>query len=112
MSAAERRVDPWRFAGGFIQRALSAGIPDQPTHEPIPWTPLAKPLSESKVALLSKPAVAAPIVGATKLRHLEDAVAAVEIDLNEDEIAALEAPYRPHPVKGMAPPVSRSGAGR
>jgi aryl-alcohol dehydrogenase-like predicted oxidoreductase len=62
--------------------------------------------------LLSKPAVAAPIVGATKLRHLEDAVAAVEIDLTEDEIAALEEPYRPHPVKGMAPPVSRSGAGR
>jgi len=62
--------------------------------------------------LLSKPAVAAPIVGATKLRHLEDALAAVEIDLAEDEIAALEEPYRPHPVKGMAPPVSRSGAGR
>ena len=62
--------------------------------------------------LLSKPAVAAPIVGATKLRHLEDAVAAVEIELGEDEIAVLEEPYRPHPVKGMAPPVSRSGAGR
>ena len=53
MSAAERRVDPWRFAGGFIQRALSAGIPDQPAHEPIPWTPPAKPLAASKVALLS-----------------------------------------------------------
>jgi aryl-alcohol dehydrogenase-like predicted oxidoreductase len=62
--------------------------------------------------LLSKPAVAAPIVGATKLRHLEDAVAAVEIDLTEEEIASLEEPYRPHPVKGMAPPVSRGGAGR
>ena len=53
MSAAERRVDPWRFAGGFIQRALSAAIPDQPAHDPIPWTPVAKPLGESKVALLS-----------------------------------------------------------
>jgi D-proline reductase (dithiol) PrdB len=53
MSAADRRVDPWRFAGGFIQRVLSAGIPDEPAHDPIPWTPVAKPLGESKVALLS-----------------------------------------------------------
>ncbi len=53
MSAADRRVDPWRFAGGFIQRVLSAGIPDEPAHDPIPWTAVAKPLSESKVALLS-----------------------------------------------------------
>jgi len=50
--------------------------------------------------LLSKPAVSAPIVGATKLRHLEDAVAAVDLSLSEDEIARLEAPYRPHPVLG------------
>jgi 1-deoxyxylulose-5-phosphate synthase len=45
--------------------------------------------------LLGKPAVAAPIVGATKLRHLEDAIAAVEVTLSGDEVARLEAPYRP-----------------
>ena len=50
--------------------------------------------------LLGKPAVAAPIVGATKLGHLEDALAAVELSLGEDEVARLEAPYRPHPVLG------------
>jgi aryl-alcohol dehydrogenase-like predicted oxidoreductase len=50
--------------------------------------------------LLGKPAVTAPIVGATKLRHLEDAIAAVEVTLSEDEMACLEAPYRPHPVLG------------
>jgi aryl-alcohol dehydrogenase-like predicted oxidoreductase len=50
--------------------------------------------------LLSKPAVTAPIVGATKLAHLEDAVAAVDVTLSEDEIATLEAPYRPHPIRG------------
>jgi 1-deoxyxylulose-5-phosphate synthase len=50
--------------------------------------------------LLGKPAVAAPIVGATKLRHLEDAIAAVEVILSGDEVARLEAPYRPHPILG------------
>jgi aryl-alcohol dehydrogenase-like predicted oxidoreductase len=52
--------------------------------------------------LLGKPAVSAPIVGATQLRHLEDAVAAVDLTLGEDEVARLEAPYRPHPVLGHA----------
>ena len=52
MSAA-RNVDPWRFAGGFIAKVLGSQIPDQPAHEPIPWTPLAKPLAECRVALLS-----------------------------------------------------------
>jgi aryl-alcohol dehydrogenase-like predicted oxidoreductase len=50
--------------------------------------------------LLGRPAVTAPIVGATKLRHLEDAVAAVDLPLSEEEVARLEAPYRPHPVLG------------
>ncbi|MFI6597288.1 aldo/keto reductase [Nonomuraea sp. NPDC050536] len=50
--------------------------------------------------LLGKPGVTAPIVGATKLSHLEDAVAAVGITLDEKEIERLEAPYRPHPVSG------------
>ncbi|MFL5798929.1 MAG: aldo/keto reductase [Actinomycetota bacterium] len=50
--------------------------------------------------LLGKPAVTAPIVGATRVRHLEDAVAAVDVRLSEDEVARLEAPYRPHPVLG------------
>jgi len=50
--------------------------------------------------LLGKPAVTAPIVGATKLRHLEDALAAVDLTLDADETARLEAPYRPHRVIG------------
>ena len=45
--------------------------------------------------LLGKPAVTAPIVGATKLRHLEDAIAAVDVTLSEDEVARLEAPTAP-----------------
>ena len=50
--------------------------------------------------LLGNPTVSAPIVGATKLAHLEDAIAAVEIKLTDDERKLLEAPYRPHAVRG------------
>jgi 1-deoxyxylulose-5-phosphate synthase len=50
--------------------------------------------------LLHKPGVTAPIVGATKLEHLEDALAAAELALSSDEISRLEEPYRPHPVLG------------
>jgi aryl-alcohol dehydrogenase-like predicted oxidoreductase len=52
--------------------------------------------------LLHKPAVTSPIVGATKLQHLEDAVAALSVKLSDEEIAALEAPYVPHPVAGFS----------
>src|SRR5580658_7333879 len=50
--------------------------------------------------LLSKPGVSAPIVGATKKKHLKDALAAEALELSQDEIAALEKPYVPHPVLG------------
>jgi 1-deoxyxylulose-5-phosphate synthase len=50
--------------------------------------------------LLHKPGVTAPIVGATKLGHLEDALAAEQLRLEKDEIARLEEPYVPHPIAG------------
>jgi 1-deoxyxylulose-5-phosphate synthase len=50
--------------------------------------------------LLHKPGVTAPIVGATKLEHLEDALAAVELSLTEDETVRLEEPYVPHAISG------------
>jgi aryl-alcohol dehydrogenase-like predicted oxidoreductase len=52
--------------------------------------------------LLSKPEITAPIVGATKANHLEDAVAALALKLTVEEIAALEQPYTPHPVLGFS----------
>ncbi|SDO52896.1 aryl-alcohol dehydrogenase (NADP+) [Nakamurella panacisegetis] len=61
-------------------------------------------LSRAQVALawmLAKPAVSAPIVGATKIQHLTDAVAAVDVSLSDDEIARLEEPYVPHAVAGF-----------
>lgn len=50
--------------------------------------------------LLQKEQVAAPIVGATKVSHLEDAVGALSVKLSEEEMAYLEEPYVPHPVVG------------
>ncbi len=60
-----------------------------------------KPAQVALAWLMSRPSVAAPIVGATKLAHLTDAIAAVELELSADETARLEAPYRPHEVKGV-----------
>ncbi|MDP4221972.1 MAG: aldo/keto reductase [Bacteroidota bacterium] len=60
-------------------------------------------LPDAQVALawlLSKPAITAPIIGATRLEHLEDAVAALNIKLSEEEINKLEELYQPHPVLG------------
>jgi aryl-alcohol dehydrogenase-like predicted oxidoreductase len=52
--------------------------------------------------LLHKPGVTAPIVGATKLEHLEDALAAEQLSLTPDEIERLEEPYVPHAIAGHA----------
>jgi aryl-alcohol dehydrogenase-like predicted oxidoreductase len=49
----------------------------------------------------SRPGVTAPIVGTTKPHHLDDAVAALDIALTDDEVASLEEPYIPHPVEGF-----------
>ena len=61
-------------------------------------------VSAARVALawlLHKPDVTAPIVGATKSEHVDDALAAEELSLSDDEIARLEKPYVPHPVSGI-----------
>jgi 1-deoxyxylulose-5-phosphate synthase len=50
--------------------------------------------------LLHKPGVTAPIVGATKLHHLQDAIAAEQVTLSDEEIARLEEPYVPHAIAG------------
>jgi aryl-alcohol dehydrogenase-like predicted oxidoreductase len=64
----------------------------------------ARGISRAQVALawlLAKPVITAPIVGATKLHHLEDALAAVNVKLSTTEIAALEEAYVPHAVVGF-----------
>ncbi len=64
----------------------------------------ARGIPRAQVALawlLAKPVITAPIVGATKLQHLDDALASVRIKLSEEEIALLEEPYIPHAVVGF-----------
>ena len=65
----------------------------------------ARGVPRAQVALawvLSKPVVTAPIVGVTKDRHLDDAVAAVDLHLSAEEVARLEEPYTPHAVVGFS----------
>jgi aryl-alcohol dehydrogenase (NADP+) len=51
--------------------------------------------------VLAKPVITAPIVGVTKDAHVDDAIAAVEVRLTDEEIARLEEPYAPHAVAGF-----------
>ncbi len=65
----------------------------------------ARGLPHAQIALawlLQKDGVTAPIVGATRMEHLETAVAALEVRLSAEEVTALEAPYVPHPIAGFA----------
>lgn len=59
-----------------------------------------KPAQVALAWMLSKPVVSAPIVGASKMYQLEDAIASVDIKLTEEEIKHLEQPYEPHKVLG------------
>jgi aryl-alcohol dehydrogenase-like predicted oxidoreductase len=61
-------------------------------------------VSRARIALawvLRHPVVSAPIVGATRLEHLEDAFAAVDVELSDAEVERLESGYRPHPIAGF-----------
>jgi 1-deoxyxylulose-5-phosphate synthase len=58
------------------------------------------PMQVALAWVASRPGVTAPIIGATKLSHLDDALAALEITLSDEEVARLEEPYKPHPVLG------------
>ncbi|MFB3915336.1 MAG: aldo/keto reductase [Terriglobales bacterium] len=62
-----------------------------------------KGASNAQVALawlLHQPGVTAPIVGASKMHHLDEAIEALDLKLSDDELNALSAPYQPHPVLG------------
>lgn len=55
--------------------------------------------------LLSKPVITAPIIGATKPEHLSTALGALDFSLSTEELTEMEAPYLPHPVDGVIPPL-------
>jgi 1-deoxyxylulose-5-phosphate synthase len=59
------------------------------------------PMAQLALAwLLAQPGVTAPIVGVSKMQHLDDALGALSVSLSADDLAALESPYVPHPVSG------------
>jgi 1-deoxyxylulose-5-phosphate synthase len=58
----------------------------------------APPAQVALAWLLSRPGVTAPIIGATRLGHIADAVAASQLTLTDEEVRRLEEPYLPHPV--------------
>ncbi len=87
----------------FGKTLYSAG--DKQIVERVAEVAQKRDVPKAQVALawmLSKPFITAPIIGASKPHHLDDAVAALELKLSDEEINALEEPYTPHPVAGFA----------
>jgi aryl-alcohol dehydrogenase-like predicted oxidoreductase len=84
---ADRFFDSSDFAVVEALRTVAAARGVPPAQVALAW-------------LLSRPGVVAPIVGATRPHHIDDAIAAVDLELTEPEIARLEEPYRPHKVLG------------
>ncbi|MFN7989304.1 MAG: aldo/keto reductase [Thermoanaerobaculia bacterium] len=103
---ADREATP-RAASDDYARQLYDHPSDADVVEATRAVAAARGVPMARVALawlLSRPGVTAPIVGATKPAHLEEALAALELTLTAEEVAALEAPYRPHAVRGFAGP--------
>ena len=107
MLAGNRTRDGGRHTTRSSSDAFTDYLYDQPTDfdvvDAVVEVGGARDVPPAQVALawlLAKPGVSAPIVGATKKKHLKDALAAEALELSEDEIAALEKPYVPHPVLG------------
>jgi aryl-alcohol dehydrogenase-like predicted oxidoreductase len=98
--AATQRSELDRFSAMLYQRSADV---DAPVINQLGEIAAARGLPRAQVALawlMAKPEVAAPIIGATKLQQLDDAIAAVDVALTPEEIAKLEAPYAPHAVVG------------
>ena len=109
--ARGRLARPWgtnteRMAQDDVSRKLydATGDADRKVVEKVSEVAASRGVAMAQVALawvLSKQAVTAPIIGATKPHHLQDAVAGLALRLTAEEVAALEAPYTPHAVVGF-----------
>ena len=97
-------VTPW----SPLARGLLAGrsVSDTASTKRAETDRTARALYEATMAQIayawvaSRPAVTAPIVGISKLGQFEDAIAALDVTLSEEDVATMEAPYRPKPVAG------------
>ena len=100
--AKSARLETDDFGRSLYAATLEA---DRKVVEAVATVAAARGVPRAQVALawlLSRPGVTAPIVGATRLEHLDDAAGALELRLTPEEVAALEAPYVPHAVAGHA----------
>jgi aryl-alcohol dehydrogenase (NADP+) len=98
----DSRATP-RAAADDYSRALYEDDLDLPVVDRVREIARERGVPPAQIALawlLHQPGVTAPIVGATKLEHLDDAVAAIALRLADEELRRLEAPYRPHRVLG------------
>jgi 1-deoxyxylulose-5-phosphate synthase len=107
MLAGTRTRDGGRHTTRSSTDPFTDYLYDQPTDfdvvDAVTALAASRDVSPAQVALawlLAKPGVSAPIVGATKKKHLKEALAAEALLLSDDEMAALEKPYVPHPVLG------------
>jgi aryl-alcohol dehydrogenase-like predicted oxidoreductase len=112
--ARGRLARPWKTAGTARSTGASDAFgstlyaateeADRKTVDALQGVAAERGVPMAQVALgwqFTKPYVTAPILGATKPKHLADAVAATELNLTTDEVARLEASYVPHPVLGF-----------
>jgi aryl-alcohol dehydrogenase-like predicted oxidoreductase len=96
-----KRGDSDNFGQTLYRQSIDA---DKQIVDAVAEVAAARDVSRAQVALAwvaAQPAVSAPIVGATKPHHLDDAVAAVELSLSDDELSTLEAHYVPHAPEGF-----------
>lgn len=88
----------------FGKTLYSADLGDREITEAVAAIAAERGVSRAQVALAwvsRNPVVSAPIVGASKPEHLQDAIASLDLELTDDELARLSGPYRPHPVAGF-----------
>lgn len=101
-SEASKRSETDKVIPSLYSRTEEA---DRAVVEAVAEVAAKRGVPRAQVALAwvaQKQAVSAPIIGATKEHHLDDAIAALSLELSEEEIAALEAPYVPHAVAGFS----------
>jgi aryl-alcohol dehydrogenase-like predicted oxidoreductase len=98
-ASARAAASPVTTAREAAEQGRRTVADDAPVIEALHRVAAARGLPPARIALawlLSRPGVTAPIIGATKPRHLDDALAAVDLRLTADEVVALEEHYRPH----------------
>lgn len=100
--AVTARAETDEFGKSLYSKTADA---DRKVVEAVAHVAAERGLPRAQIALawvLSKSVITAPIIGATKVEHLDDAAAALSIRLDKEEIEQLEAPYVPHAVAGFA----------